>query len=170
MFPKIAGKSPDGNRLQETGDLTSLWCVCGWQKAHPTNGQLTVTFREECALWPGSWLCRTRGDYLLGLGPWTHCLNYIWGHTGDSFHLAVTEVLECYLRTLPGTSWNQTSPRDFILFCFLSFLGPHLQHMEVPGLGGRIGAVAAGLHHSHSNPRSEPRLQPTPQLTATPGP
>ena len=33
---------------------------------------------------------------------------------------------------------------------------------------GPIGAVAAGLHHSHSNSGSELRLQPTPQLTATP--
>ena len=34
---------------------------------------------------------------------------------------------------------------------------------------GRIGAVAAGLRQSHSsNTRSEPSLQPTPQLTATP--
>ena len=32
---------------------------------------------------------------------------------------------------------------------------------------GRIGAVATGLCQSHSNARSEPRLQPTPQLTAT---
>ena len=32
---------------------------------------------------------------------------------------------------------------------------------------GRIGAVATGLHQSHSNAGSEPRLQPTPQLTAT---
>ena len=31
---------------------------------------------------------------------------------------------------------------------------------------GRIRAVAAGLHHSHSNMGSEPRLQPTPQLMA----
>ena len=31
---------------------------------------------------------------------------------------------------------------------------------------GLMGAVAASLHHSHSNARSEPRLQPTPQLTA----
>ena len=31
-----------------------------------------------------------------------------------------------------------------------------------------IGATAAGLCHSHSNPRSEPRLRPTPQLTAMP--
>ena len=36
--------------------------------------------------------------------------------------------------------------------------------MEVPRLGGRIGAAAAGLHHSHSNAGSEPCLRPTPQL------
>ena len=30
----------------------------------------------------------------------------------------------------------------------------------------RIGATAASLHRSHSNARSEPRLQPTPQLMA----
>ena len=35
---------------------------------------------------------------------------------------------------------------------------------------GRIGTVAPGLHHSHSNEGSEPRLQPTPQCTATPDP
>ena len=33
---------------------------------------------------------------------------------------------------------------------------------------GRIGAVATGLCQSHSNTGSEPRLQPTPQLTAMP--
>ena len=33
---------------------------------------------------------------------------------------------------------------------------------------GQIGAVATGLHQSHSNAGSEPRLQPTPQLMATP--
>ena len=35
---------------------------------------------------------------------------------------------------------------------------------------GRIGAVAAGLHQNHGNMGSEPLLQPTPQLTATPDP
>ena len=34
---------------------------------------------------------------------------------------------------------------------------------------GHIGAVAAGLHHSH-NARSKLRRQPTPQLTAMPDP
>ena len=32
---------------------------------------------------------------------------------------------------------------------------------------GLVGAVAAGLHHSHSNARLGPRLQTTPQLMAT---
>ena len=35
---------------------------------------------------------------------------------------------------------------------------------------GRIRAVATGLSHSYSNVGSEPRLQPTPQLTAMPDP
>ena len=34
----------------------------------------------------------------------------------------------------------------------------------------RVGAVAAGLHYSHSNAGSELRLRPTPQLIATPDP
>ena len=34
--------------------------------------------------------------------------------------------------------------------------------MEVPRLGS-IRAVAAGLHHSHSNAGSKPHLQPTPR-------
>ena len=33
-----------------------------------------------------------------------------------------------------------------------------------------IGATVAGLRHNHSNAESEPHLQPTPQLTATPDP
>ena len=36
--------------------------------------------------------------------------------------------------------------------------------------GGRIGAIAAGLYHSHSDVGSALSLQPTPQLTATPDP
>ena len=35
---------------------------------------------------------------------------------------------------------------------------------------GPVGAIAASLSQSHGNARSEPNLQPTPQLTATPDP
>ena len=46
----------------------------------------------------------------------------------------------------------------FILFLFFVFLGLHLQHMEVLRARGQIGATTLGLHHSHSNARSEPCL------------
>ena len=36
-------------------------------------------------------------------------------------------------------------------FFFFLFLGPHLQHMEVPRLGGQIRAAAAGLLYSLNN-------------------
>ena len=51
------------------------------------------------------------------------------------------------------------------VFCFLE-----LQHMEVPRLGAESELWLPADGHSHSNARSEPRLQPTPQLTATPDP
>ena len=35
---------------------------------------------------------------------------------------------------------------------------------------GQIGALATGLHHSHSNAWSEPSLRPIPQLMAMPDP
>ena len=35
---------------------------------------------------------------------------------------------------------------------------------------GPSGAIAAGLCHRHRNLGSEPRLRPTPHLTATPDP
>ena len=35
---------------------------------------------------------------------------------------------------------------------------------------GPIGAIAAGLRHSHSHARSKVHLQPTPQLMAMPDP
>ena len=40
------------------------------------------------------------------------------------------------------------------------------RHMEVPRLGGQIGAETASLDHSHSHVGSELSLQPAPQVTA----
>ena len=58
----------------------------------------------------------------------------------------------------------------FSFFCLFAILGP-----APPAYGGSqgrgpIGAVATGLHQSHSYLGSEPRLWPTLQLTATPDP
>ena len=56
----------------------------------------------------------------------------------------------------------------FFLFFFLLFLCAAPTACGGSQARGRIGAVVTGLHHSHSNAGSEPRLQPTPQLMATP--
>ena len=52
-------------------------------------------------------------------------------------------------------------PQTFFFFLF-SFLGPNRQHMEVPRLGVKsilqLSATATTMR------RSEPRLQPTPEL------
>ena len=69
----------------------------------------------------------------------------------------------------PLTIYPGTLTFNIIFFFFLLF-------RVVPGAyggsqaRGRNGATAAGLHHSHSNTGSKPRLRPTPQLTATPDP
>ena len=59
-----------------------------------------------------------------------------------------------------------------IYFIFLSFYLFRAIPVAYGGSQARglIGAVAAGLHHSHSNVVSELRQRPTPQLTATPDP
>ena len=56
----------------------------------------------------------------------------------------------------------------FFFFVFLPFLGPLTRHMGGSQARGLIRDIAAGLRQSHSNAGSEPHLQPTPQLTATP--
>ena len=55
----------------------------------------------------------------------------------------------CWTNQKPSTSVSFSFFFLFFFF-FLVFLGPHPRHMEVPRLGGLIGAVAADLHHSHS--------------------
>ena len=63
----------------------------------------------------------------------------------------------------------------FLSFVFLSFVVVvvAISWAALAAYGGSqargpIGAVATGLRQSHSNAGSEPCLQPTPQLTATP--
>ena len=63
-------------------------------------------------------------------------------------------------------SFNSTN------FLFVSFW---LFRATPPAYGssqarGQVGAAAASLHHRHSKARSQPPLQATPQLTATPDP
>ena len=57
----------------------------------------------------------------------------------------------------------------FILFFYLfAFSRAALSAYGDSQARGRIEAIAAGLHQSHSNLGSRPHLRPTPQLTAVP--
>ena len=56
----------------------------------------------------------------------------------------------------------------FVLFCLFAISWAAPAAYGGSQARGLIGAVATGLRQSHSNAGSEPRLQPTPQLTATP--
>ena len=70
---------------------------------------------------------------------------------------------------------GRTTVRFWYLSQFFIFLSFCLSKATTAAYGGSqprglIRAVAADLHHSHNNARSEPHLPPTPQLTATPDP
>ena len=57
-----------------------------------------------------------------------------------------------------------------VVVCLFAFSWAALAAYRGSQARGLIGAIATGLHQSHSNAGSEPHLQPTPQLTATPDP
>ena len=72
-------------------------------------------------------------------------------------------------------AYNPLVPFVFYLFIYLFIYLFSLFRATAVACGasqarGQIRAVGPGLHHSHSSTRSEPHLQPTPQLTATPDP
>ena len=58
---------------------------------------------------------------------------------------------------------------SFFFFVFCLFMAAPMAY-EVSQVRGRIGAVAAGLCHSHSHAGSEPCLNYTSQLMVTPDP
>ena len=72
----------------------------------------------------------------------------------------------------PFPNLGKVNAFSFSFFFFLSFVlfRATLATYGGPQASGLIGAVAAGLRHSHSNAGSEPCLRPTPQVTATPDP
>ena len=55
---------------------------------------------------------------------------------------------------------------SYTVFFFLLFRSTPMAYGSLQARG-QIGAIAAGLHYSHSHAGSEPSLQPTSQLTAT---
>ena len=68
----------------------------------------------------------------------------------------------------PTAPLNTQESNFFFFFVFLLFPWAALMAYGGSQDRGLIRDVALGLRQSNSNAGSEPRLQPTPQLTATP--
>jgi len=77
----------------------------------------------------------------------------------EGTHILMDSSQIHYHRATVGTPAN-------ISFFFLGHTAAH----GVSQACGLIGTTAAGLHHSHSNVKSELRLWPMPQLIATADP
>ena len=96
------------------------------------------------------------------------CGNWLWivynNHNHQKFKTLETKKIR---HTLEGFSTKGKNRFYLFLnfFCLFVFLGAANGGSQARGL---VEAVAAGLHKSHSNARSEVHLQPTPPLTATP--
>ena len=98
---------------------------------------------------------------------WQHCLPF------PSLPRAGNLVLLIYLLNISGLSTpfplmlRSKSREQFFFFCLFKAASMAYRSSQA---WGRNGAAAAGLYHSHINARSELRLQPIPQLMATPDP
>ena len=101
------------------------------------------------------------------------CSALCWGYLSSHVHF---KSKACTLH--PMASWthiHHTVFLGFVLFCFLVWFGFILLLFKAAPAAyrssqtrGQIRAIAAGLHHIHSNTGSETPLQPTPRLTAMP--
>ena len=87
----------------------------------------------------------------------------------SKYHLMSLECQFYFSFIFLVLNWSMIFSFLFLIFLyFLLFREASMAYGSSQARGG-IGAIAAGLYHSH-NSGSEPHLWPTPQLTATPGP
>ena len=73
-------------------------------------------------------------------------------------------------RSLPVDILTTALVHKWNFFFFFAFLGAHLQHMEVPKLGVQSELKLLAYITAIAMQESKLRLQPTPQLLATPDP
>ena len=94
-------------------------------------------------------------------------LHYHIGHLKITLFKLLTQVF-CPFK-ITGFSFSLLLLLLLLLFVFCFYRAAAMAYggFQARGL---MGATAAGLCQRHSNTGSEPRLQPTPQLKATPDP
>ena len=118
-------------------------------------------------LLPTGWALFMRAHHLLAVTE--------WGQEG--FQHPNTKILPILTPKIPPLEVNSLMLSCIILLDPLFFFFGLFFFLKAAPAAyggsqarGRIGAVAASLHCSHSNARSKPHLRPTPQLRATPDP
>ena len=104
----------------------------------------------------------------------THCLPVTTGYLTNvkSFYYLSFHFLSlcCFVIASCVLSRKSVCLSSCIFFFFFCFLGAAPVAYGGFQARGQIRATAVGLHHSHSNVGSKPRLWPTPQFTAMPDP
>ena len=92
--------------------------------------------------------------------------------TSDLFRLLNFPLLNFKSNSLPMGNKIMSEESLFLfhlfIYLFIAFFRAAPEAYGSSQARGPIGVVAAGLHLSHSNTRSETHLQPTSQLTAMP--
>ena len=88
-------------------------------------------------------------------------LHFLMTSDVENLHMFIGHFY-IFLMKCPFKSFD---PPHFFFFFF--FLQLHMRNYRSSQARGQIGARAAGLHHSHSNARTELRLWPSLQLAAT---
>ena len=148
------------------------------------------TTAQQCQIWATSAICTTVHSNARSLTHWVGpevkpasswiLIRFVstapWLEAWIHFNWGVL-TLPCLLTNrCVSTSTIATTqptcpslPLDYEIFFFFLFKAAPTAYGSSQTKGW-IGAAAAGLHHSHSNSGSEPRLRPTTQLTTTPDP
>ena len=94
------------------------------------------------------------------LDSYTQLSLYFWNYLLGSMLPCIT----CSMKQVSKVKTNVIYM--YFFFLFLPFRAAYKAYRSLQA-GGLIRAATASLCHSHSNARAEPRLWPTPQLTAT---
>ena len=126
----------------------------GWRKNLPTASVKQIFSRRD----------KVADRFILTTSGKRHVLAHGQGNGISCDNFSDSSGNEALRNSFPNSSyWD---PWFFIFFLFRATCAAHGSSQT----RGRMGAVAAGLHHSQSNARSKLHLQPTLQLAATSDP
>ena len=124
----------------------------------------------------GSWLAHEIGTFMNGISILKK-QSLPQATVPVNWQVVNEEMSSCLtMNLLAPLSWTSQPSKLWEIHFYFFFLCLFAISRAIPATyggtqaTGLIGAVAAGLHHSHSSTGSKPCLQPTPQRMAKPDP